>query len=407
MQKNLNDIIPPSRRRALEAAGGPAYVPPEPPPRTQRAPRPERGPRKFPVVTAGVAALVVLASVGALFAFADASVAVTPTQNAVTLDGQFIASADGDLPFEVLTVEKVGSASVPSEGLETVEQSAQGSIVITNRQDVPQQLIKNTRFETPDGLVFRIRDSVTVPAAGTLTATVYADATGDAYNVGPTTFTLPGLAGTSMYDLVSAASSEPMRGGFSGERASVDEATREARGASIREGLAPQIDTALRAAVPEGYILLPGASRVAYEPQPDGPGTDDSVELSEKATATAVIFPEGALARAIAYQSVGSYSGEPISLGDTAGLTLAPVGDLPVPGATEFAFGLSGGARLVWDVDGPKIAAAVAGKTRESAGTLIAGFPEVDRAEFVLRPFWSRTYPQDPERITVTVDDGA
>lgn len=378
----------------------PSYARPQPPARRRRS---------FPMGTAIVAGLVVLISVGALFAFSGAEVTVTATENRSTVTGEFIATAGaGDLAFEVITVEKVASASVESEGTETVNQSAQGTITIENKQDVPQQLIKNTRFETPDGLIFRIRDSVTVPASrngtpGSLETTVYADATGESYNVGPTSFTLPGLAGGATFTLVTARSAEAMKGGFAGPRPSVGTATREKTAAELRAELSGGIDAALQAGVPEGYVLIPGASRVSYEAQPDVAAAGGKVELSEKAIAVATVFPSASLARSIAYQVVGSYSGQSVVLSDVSGLTLTPVGDLPTPGVTEFAFSLAGNTTILWIVDSSRIAGAVSGKSAESARTILSGFPEVDRADSILRPFWNRSFPADPAKIKVTV----
>lgn len=422
MQKNLNDIIPPSRRRVLEGATTdvPSYTsssssdfPPSPERPSYARPRQPRKQRSFPLVSVIVAGAVVVLSIGALFAFSGAQVQVVATENSSAVSGEFIATAsEGDLPFEVLVVEKVATGSVKSEGTETVNQSAQGTITITNKQDVPQQLIKNTRFETPEGLIFRIRDSVVVPAAkagvpGTLDATAYADATGDRYNVNATTFTLPGLAGSATFTLVTAASKDAMKGGFAGPRPSVSKATRDAQSAKLRTELEPQINAALADAVPEGYVLVPGASRVTYESQPDAAASGGDVDISEKASAVAVIFPTQALAKAIGYQVVGSYSGQPAVLKDVKSLTLAPVGDLPQPGASEFAFSLSGNTTILWQVDPAKIAGAVAGKSRSSAETLISGFPEVERATFVLRPFWASSFPDDPAKIKVSVQNAS
>jgi len=403
----------------MEGSETPSSLPPTafsdtgaPAPRPSYArPLPPKAGRSFPYGTAIVALIVVAASVGVLFAFSGAKVTVAPTENVSSVSGEFIATlSGGDLPFEVITAEKTLSASVPSEGTETVSQAAQGTIIIENKQDTPQQLIKNTRFQTPEGLVFRIRDSVTVPAArngapGTLETTAYADAAGENYNVGPSSFTLPGLAGGATFTLVTARSSEAMKGGFAGPRPSVSEATRDARATELRTKLGPQIDETLRAAVPEGYALIPGASRVSYEPQPDGAAAGGNVEIAEKALATAVIFPNSALAKAIAYQVVGSYAGQPVTLKEVSGLTLTPVGDLPTPGTTEFAFSLAGNSVIAWDIDTEKIAGAVAGKTRDAARTVLSGFPEVERVTLLLRPFWTTSFPDDPAKIQVSVED--
>lgn len=417
MQKNLNDIIPPSRRRAMASAedASVAQTPSSSPlPERERPsynrPRAPRPRRSFPVAAIAIAVGVIALSAAALVFFSGAEVAITQTENRTTVSGDFIATGStGELPFEVITVEKTAMAVAQSEGTETVNQSAQGSITIENRQDAPQQLIKNTRFETPEGRIFRIRDSITVPPAvngnpGRVDATVYADATGEAYNIGATTFTLPGLTGTTLFSLVSARSTEPMKGGFSGPRPTVSQATRDSKTAELRTTLAADIEKELAAGVPQGYVLVPGSHRVTYEAQPDMPAAGNAVEITEKAIATAVVFPSEALAKAIAYQVVGIYSGQTVTLTDTAGLTLTPVGDLPAPGATELAFSLTGTTTILWQVDTDKIASAVAGKSRSGAETALAGFPEVERAALVLRPFWKMSFPEDPTKITVTVN---
>ncbi len=368
-----------------------------------------RGGRSFPYGTLIAALVVIGLSVGALFAFSGAKVNITPAMNTVTVAGDFISTlSTGDLPFEVITVEKVATANVDSEGTETVNQAAQGAITIMNKQPNSQQLIKNTRFQTPDGLVFRIRDSVTIPASkngtpGAIKTNVYADAAGEQYNVGATTFTVPGLKGNASFDLVTAVSDEPMKGGFAGPRPNIGQATREATTAKLKESLAPDIEKELADKVQEGYVLLNGASRVTYTDEPDSAAAGGKVTIGAKAVATAVVFPEAALARAIAYQTIGSYSGQDVELGDQKGLTLTPTGDLPSAGTAEFPFSLAGNSVIVWTVDTAKIAGAVSGKGRDAAQSILAGFPEVEMAQLVLRPFWSSTFPQDPAKINVSV----
>jgi hypothetical protein len=343
-----------------------------------------------------------------MFYFAGAQVKVTPSTNTVFVSGEFTATAaGGDLPFEIVTVEKTAGTPVPAESTETANDPASGKITISNAQPTPQTLIKNTRFETPNGLVYRIQDSVSVPsgsasAPGTLTVTVYADAGGDTYNIGPSTFTVPGLRGSAAYDLVTARSTEAMTGGFSGTRASVSQATREAQDTKNRAALETSLKDALTEELPEGYILVPGASFITYTQVPDSAGRDNTVTVTTKGTAVAVVFPEAALAKAVAYKVVGSYAGQPISIPDPAGLTLTPATEGAPIGQESFAFTLAGNTTLVWDVDPTRIAGAVAGKSRDAAESVLSSFPEVSSATLVLRPFWSNTFPNDPSDIKVT-----
>jgi hypothetical protein len=277
-----------------------------------------------------------------------------------------------------------------------------------NAQAAAQNLIKNTRFQTPDGLIFRINDSVTIPAAngstpGTITAPVNADVGGNQYNIGPTTFTVPGLKGSKAFALVTAKSTSAMAGGFSGTRPSVSQTTRDTQNATNQASLQKSLAADIKSKIPAGYVLVPGATFSTYAPQPDAPGAGGAVSVSEQGTITAVVFPEGALAKAIAYKTVASYAGQDVTLPDVSKLTLAPaVNVAPVNGEPNFQFTLTGTTNVVWKVDTARVAGAVAGKTRDSAQAALVGFPEVDHAVLVLRPFWKNAYPVDPSKITVT-----
>jgi hypothetical protein len=352
--------------------------------------------------------VIVLLAVGAMYWFSGAEVKVVPTANSAFVTGDFTATAGGgDLPFEIVTVEKTAGTPVPAESTETANDPASGKIVISNAQASPQTLIKNTRFESPNGLIYRIQDSITIPAGsptspGTLEVTVYADAGGDTYNIGPATFTVPGLKDSASFDLVTAKSDGPMTGGFSGERASVGQATRDAQDSKNRAALETSLREGMQEALPEGYTLVPGASFVSYTPAPDTAGSDNKVTVTTKGTMTAAIFPQAALAKAIAYKVVGSYAGQPISLPNPEGLTLtSSIEGAPV-GQETFTFSLNGNTTLVWDIDPTRIAGAVAGKTRGAAESILQSFPEVASATLVLRPFWSGSFPDDPADISVT-----
>jgi hypothetical protein len=371
---------------------------PEPPKRRMRSAS------RFPFGTALIAFLVVVICGGVLYAFSGAKVTIVPVSNAATVATDMKATAgQGDLPFQIVTVDKVATANVPAESTVTTSDPASGKIAITNRQTGTQALIKNTRFATPEGFVFRIRDSISIPAGGTVTATVYADEAGEKYNIGPTTFTIPGLKGSNAFTQVTAKSDAPMKGGFSGTRPAVAQATKDAQYAQIQTKLTADLEKELAAKIPAGYVRVPGASFTTFTPQSDAAGASGTVTLGEQGTITAVIFPIDALARAIAFKSVGTYGGQPVTLNGVQNLTLKPTLASVAPDAAQFDFNLTGNTTVVWQVDPMKIAGAVAGKTRDSANVALQSFPEVDKATLVLRPFWASKFPGDPAKIKVTV----
>ncbi|CAN5736043.1 hypothetical protein BH11PAT2_BH11PAT2_10080 [soil metagenome] len=424
MAKTITDIIPPSRRRQMEQESGQSvstdnsdyatasYEPPQPPPRPV-SDLPYRanngGRRRFPYGIAIIALIIVAGSAGALYAFASAKVTITPTTSTANVSGDFSATfATGDLPYQLINVDKTVTASIPAESTETVNDPAQGTITIYNAQEAKQTLIKNTRFESPDGLIFRIQDSVTIPGGsvsspGSVTAPVSADTGGANYNIGATTFTVPGLKGSATFTLVTAKSTTAMTGGFSGTRPSVSQATRDVQNDKSKATLTDSINTEITSKLQSGFVVIPGSTFISYVPQHDTAGKDNNtVDVNLQGTAVAVAFPQAALAKAIAYRVNGSYAGQPISLTNAGALTLTP--DSPATPTAEqgtFAFTLAGPATLVWDVDPSKIAGAVAGKSRDAAYTIISGFPEVSQAVLTVRPFWKTSFPDDPASIKI------
>jgi len=168
--RTLDDIVPPSRRKEtpLSADGAPTVR--------------ESGRRsQFPYLTFIVVILIIVASVSALFYFSSARVEVTPNSVSAAVQSSFTASkSSGNLPFEIITAQKVASQSVAGSGTKAMKSSASGDITIYNTQSKAQKLIANTRFATSAGLIFRIHSAVTVPGGssakpGSVTAKVFAD----------------------------------------------------------------------------------------------------------------------------------------------------------------------------------------------------------------------------------------
>jgi hypothetical protein len=90
---------------------------------------------------------------------------------------------------------------------------AEGIIIIHNDSDTGQPLVATTRFLSPDNVLFRLKNSVVVPAGGTLDALVYADQEGEEGNIAPTKFTIPGL-NEDKQKVVYGESTSPMSGGI-------------------------------------------------------------------------------------------------------------------------------------------------------------------------------------------------
>lgn len=99
----------------------------------------------------------------------------------------------GEVPGMVYQHEASLSRTFSATSVVTVETHAEGTVRIISSLYRAQTLIPSTRLVTPDGILFRLKDRVVVPALGSVEAAVFADAPGVGSAVGDATFTIPGL----------------------------------------------------------------------------------------------------------------------------------------------------------------------------------------------------------------------
>ena len=399
----LDDIIPPSRRK--DTTGVPLS--------NKSSNREPSNKSHFPFVTLGVILLIIAVSIAALFYFSSAKVIVTPKTVSAEVQSSLTATqSTGSLPFEIITAQKTASQNVVSSGSKVVDSYASGTITIYNTQAQTQRLIANTRFATTAGLIFRIHSAVSVPGGssakpGSITTKVFADKTGDSYNVAPTSFTLPGLAGTPQASQVYARSSVAMTGGSSGSVPIIDSAVETKARKELITALGPDLEVSIQSQIPSGYVLVPGSSITTYQELASIPSsTTGQVDVKEQGTITAVVFPNVALAKSIASSiQVPEYNNEPLTLASVNGLSINMDNEEFDSNVQSLTFSISGTASLIYTIDKTRIAAAVAGETRSSARVALSNYLEVKNAAIILRPIWKQTFPQDPSSISVVVND--
>jgi hypothetical protein len=87
-----------------------------------------------------------------------------------------------------------------------------GKVTLHNDAPGAQALVATTRLLSPEGILFRLKNAVTVPGNGTVIADVYADKVGIEGNILPTRFTIPGL-NEAKQKIVYATSEAAMTGG--------------------------------------------------------------------------------------------------------------------------------------------------------------------------------------------------
>ncbi len=135
-------------------------------------------------------------------------------QSAFVVDVVEIPVKNSEIAGRVLigTVGKTGTFTPTGEGATQVNGTATGVVTLYNELSSAQPLVATTRLLTSEGVLFRMKEGITVPAGGSVEVEVYADQEGASGDIGPSTFTIPGLNATKQ-QFVYAKSTASMSGG--------------------------------------------------------------------------------------------------------------------------------------------------------------------------------------------------
>ncbi len=415
-KRTILDIPVPAHRRPKESTSA-AFVPLPPREPVEEMKRPPAMPRRGRVfIILGFFAIALLAFIGREIFKVEATVTVTEKRQEVSIDNTFIAKKDfkdGELPFETVSSSGESSKTVPVTGEEQVETRAKGTIIIYNDySSAPQKLIKNTRFETADGRVYRIDNSVVVPGKnkstelpGSVEAVVYADTAGEAYNIGLSDFTIPGFKGDPRYSKFFARSKTTMTGGFIGKvkTASAEDLNKGRQ--ELRDFLEAELTKKIETQVPEGFTLFKDAVYFEFETL----SPPKSNELKEKASAYAILFDSKKLSKNIASATLSDsdYEGEDIYTENFDSITFKPIPLDAKPWQTGVvSFSLNGKTTLTWLFDSEKLKEDLVGqpKNQERVKTILQAYPGIGDAKVVVWPFWRKTLPDDFSDIFIKIE---
>lgn len=435
----VRDILPPDSRdrppRAVEDEKRDfARVPPEPlPPEELELPvhtwEPEgakRRRRMLRIYLAMGAAVLLLGFSLPLAAFPLFAVTITPKVEerevpALNIEAATAISAvdraENRIPGVLVTVEAEEAGEYPATGRKHFAERARGVIAVMNAySSLPQTLVAGTRFRAPGGEIFRSVRAVVVPGARveegeiipqSTNVEVMADEPGDAHNLGPSEFRIPGFFGGLKYDGFTGKSTEPFREGFKGEAAVVSaEDLKKAEEERTAE-LVRKLLRELEARIPtEEDFLAPSGSRQTLITQIERPAAGerhDSFRLAVSGRGhmmlvsqtnlnellTAKLFPPDPLLAALTRkQPKLSFPGVRLDAG-----------------AGRMSFSLAGTAAYYRTIPGEDIAGVMRVSTPRKIEAYLRGREEIAAFRIKKFPAWLWFIPRRTGGTQVTVEE--
>ncbi|MFA4999727.1 MAG: hypothetical protein WC519_03350 [Parcubacteria group bacterium] len=367
-------------------------------------------------------AIITLAGYLAFFILPTAQISIERKKADWSFAGDVIASTkittvsgtNLQIPAQIFTVSKNGVYPFPASGSDAVQRKASGTVTIWNAYSSEKQsLVKNTRFVTPEGKVYRITSAVTVPGAkisegkiqaSSIEAEIIADAAGDAYNTGPVAkLRIPGFQGSPKYDGFYGEFKTGASGGFVGEMKVPTEDDKKHANEEVTAKVKDAVKSSIALTIPPEFKIVEQA--ITYETVKEGvvSDADDKGEFSYGVMMEAKVpaYKEDDLI-ALMGEKFKEDNSEPYdlitkSLSYTANLTADfSVGKIIIP--LEF----TGTWARSFDLEAFK--AEILGVSDASLKSAIFALPGVLTAKADLWPFWVRSVPKNPDKIEIEVN---
>ena len=375
----------------------------------------EKGGRKGLYVSLFIFIIAIIFGISSLFNKAKVEVVVKNKVLPISLS--YSAKKDapsGEFGYQVVSVSSVTEEIAKASKEEMTESKASGQIIIYNTGSKPQKLVTNTRFETPNGLIFRIQNDVTVPKSSTLSgksvpgsieALVYADKAGENYNTDLTDFTLPGLKNTSAYKEVYARSKTKIQGGFSGMMKVVGEETKKEIGSKMDQKLKEDLTNQITSQIPENFIVFKNGIEFLIESPNQKKSDGENVIISKKGIANALIFDKKILTSQITKDinsDINITEFEDVSLQNLSDLNFDFASGTNIKSSNEVKFNLSGDLNIIWNFDENELKNDLLGINKNKMnGLLMSKYTGIEKADASIFPFWKTSFPLKIDKIEI------
>lgn len=399
-------------------------IPPQEPPRAFRDKGIPLRPSPVLFYAKVIVAFLFLGAIATFFlmnSYAKASIVVVPKQMTKEIASvSLTAQPEGEgLLYSTITYEQSADAVVKADGSKDVSELASGDIAVYNEfSEKPFQLKKNTRFEA-EGKIFRLQESVTIPGytkggdgkvtPGTVIAKVFADKAGVESNVGPTTFTLPGLAESpDEYSKIYAKSQTAFSGGFVGKEAIVKKEDKDKAIDDMKRELTEILRSNVAENRPAGQVLYMDSAVFTFTELPlESIENGSQARVKIKGVISVPSFAVRDIANNLAGHVIEGYNNENYSMRNPEDLSFAYVTgsstSSPEVGTGAINFSLSGTATFMQELQKEQLAKDVLGIKKDDIQSLIAKYGSIERVSYEIKPSWKQNFPDKEENITVEI----
>ncbi|MEK7478755.1 MAG: hypothetical protein AAB626_02415 [Patescibacteria group bacterium] len=320
------------------------------------------------------------------------------------------------IPNQKSTSSKNLEMKFPATGKKQVSNKASGKMTIYNSYSSDAQtLVKDTRFLSPDGKIFKLIKQIIVPGAkisegkilpSSIDADVVAEKAGEEYNVGQVKlFQIPGFKGTPKYAAFYGESKSNMTGGFVGEISYPTASDIAAAKKKMKETLESSLKTELYSEISSDFKIVEGSSSFSTlkEDIKEDVDKDGNFSIFSDAQLAIISFKESDLIDILSKKAEAE-KGEDYAVKSydlQYGIARMDVA------SGRLSFPVTFKAILSYKIDIEKIKSEIAGMSDIELREKIFSLPGIDienQNVVSFWPFWVKRVPNNLNKINIAVD---
>lgn len=356
---------------------------------------------------------------GSIFQKADITI-TSKHQTIIYNNKQFIASkvsSDNSVNFEIMITSNEEMKNIILTQSKDVSVKATGNITLYNGfSGTPVKLMAGTFVSDKDGKAYKIDKTVTIPGyktdankkiiPGQIDTGITSFLAGEAYNGSPVDFYITSYKGTTKYSKIYGKLKSPLVGGASGLVYILDDVVKSKIDVIAQSYVKDDLLRQVKALVPPGYILYPGALAFSYKIDDNFSSKVPTTQIPIDGSLAVVLLKEQSLLNNIIKVSLPNISGnelKEITISDLGNLSFSFTNknQLISKDLNTVSFMLSGSINAVWNPDENILKTRLLGVNKNDVLSIFKQDPGISSAIVKIFPPWQKNIPKDFSKINI------
>lgn len=336
---------------------------------------------------------------------------------------QFVAlkdPANNSVTFEIMITSDKRTKNITLKDSKEVSTKAEGSIILFNEFSInPVKLSTGTFLSDNEGKAYKTNSTISIPGyktvngkiiPGEIVVGISAFLPGESYNGAPSIFYINSLKGTTKYTKIYGKLKTPLIGGAQGLVYKISENSKADVEGLAQSYLKDDLIEKVKALVPPGYILYPGASSFSYSTNNNNIySKTPETEIEIEGVLSVVIINEKSLMDNIIKISLKDITEEELSeikISNLRDLSFSFVenNQLITKGMDSISFYLTGQPEAIWHPDIETIKTKLLGIHKDEVLPIFRQDKGISSAIIKIFPFWQKYIPNNISKINITVD---